>query len=66
MIEILRSMCVDSLVKQIKFIVLFGCCDCSTLANIHRTFCMDLYGLILHSHSVVGKCARLGNFERAC
>ena len=22
----------------------FGCCDSSTLANIHITFCMDLYG----------------------
>ena len=22
----------------------FGCCDSSTLVNIHRTFCMDLYG----------------------
>ena len=22
----------------------FGCCDSSTLVNIHRTFCMGLYG----------------------
>ena len=22
----------------------FGCCDSSTLVNIHITFCMDLYG----------------------
>ena len=22
----------------------FGCCDSSTLVNIYRTFCMDLYG----------------------
>ena len=22
----------------------FGCCDSGTLVNIHRTFCMDVYG----------------------
>ena len=40
MIEI----CVDSLVKQMQFYVIFGCCDSSTLVNFHITFCMDLYG----------------------
>ena len=36
-------MCVDSLVKQIQSLCDFGCCDSSTLVNIHITFCVDLY-----------------------
>ena len=44
MIEILRNMYVDSLVKQMQIVCDFGCCDNSTLVNIHITLCMDLYG----------------------
>ena len=42
MIEILRNMCVDSLVKQMQFYVILDVVIVVLLLTF--TFCMDLYG----------------------
>ena len=36
MIEILKSMCIDSLIKHLQYD--FEYCDSSTLVNIHKSF----------------------------
>ena len=37
--------------KTIAILCDFGCCDSSTLVNIHITFCMDLYGCELWKYT---------------